>query len=106
MLAIDPDLRCPRGISYLQISQAMGTLEPPGIEFHATSISQMLDGKALTRPLSLVMWALAALVVVMAVLTGLLEWGNWRVYVLLVVGDCQVWAPSDSPSWTRPRLSR
>ena len=67
------------------ISQAMGTLEPPGIEFHATSISQMLDGKALTRPLSFVMWALAALVVLMAVLTGLLEWGNWRVYVLLVV---------------------
>lgn len=67
------------------ISQAMGTLEPPGIEFHATSISQMLDGKALPRPLSLTMWALGALVVLMAVLTGLLEWGNWRVYVLLVV---------------------
>ena len=67
------------------ISQAMGTIEPPGIEFHATSISQMLDGKALVRPLSLTLWTLSVLVVLMAILTGLLEWGNWRVYVLLVV---------------------
>ena len=67
------------------ISQAMGTIEPPGIEFHATSISQMLDGKALVRPLSLTLWTLSVLVVLIAILTGLLEWGNWRVYVLLVV---------------------
>ncbi len=67
------------------LTQAMGTPEPPGIEFHATSIAQMLDGKALPKPLSLTLWVLSVLVIVMAVLTGLLEWGNWRVYVLLGV---------------------
>ncbi|OZA93271.1 MAG: adenylate/guanylate cyclase domain-containing protein [Erythrobacter sp. 34-65-8] len=67
------------------LTQAMGTSLPPGIEFHATSIAQMLDGKALPRPMPLVLWVLSALVVVMAVLTGLLEWGNWRIYLLLAV---------------------
>lgn len=65
------------------LTQAMGTSLPPGIEFHATSIAQMLDGKALPRPLPVALWLLAALVVMTAVLTGLLEWGNWKVYVLL-----------------------
>lgn len=65
------------------LTQAMGTSLPPGIEFHATSIAQMLDGEALPRPLPVVLWLLAALVVMTAVLTGLLEWGNWKVYVLL-----------------------
>ena len=65
------------------LTQAMGTLEPPGVEFHAASIAQMLDGKALPKPLPITIWVLSVLVIVMAALTGLLEWGNWRVYALL-----------------------
>ncbi|GMM92392.1 CHASE2 domain-containing protein [Qipengyuania sp. MTN3-11] len=64
------------------LSNAMGTPEPPGIEFHATSISQMLDGAALPRPVPGTIWLLAVLVIAMAVLSGLLEWGSWRVYAL------------------------
>ena len=67
------------------LTQAMGTPEPPGIEFHAASIAQMLDGKALPAPMSITLWVLSALVIVMAVLTGLLEWGSWRIYVLFGV---------------------
>lgn len=67
------------------LTQAMGSSLPPGIEFHATSIAQMLDGKALPKPYPLALWVLALLVVLMAVLTGLLEWGNWRIYLLLLV---------------------
>ncbi len=67
------------------LTEAMGTPRPPGIEFHATSIAQMLDGKALPKPLPVTLWVLSALVIVMAVLTGLLEWGSWRIYALLAV---------------------
>lgn len=59
--------------------------DPPGIEVHAEMIAQMLDGEALPRPHSLTLWALAGLVIIMAVLTGLLEWGSWRIYALLVL---------------------
>jgi adenylate cyclase len=65
------------------LSEAAGTLQPPGLQVHAEMIAQMLDGQALPRPLPLTLWAFAALFVTMAVLTGLLEWGSWRIYVLL-----------------------
>lgn len=59
--------------------------EPPGLQVHAEMMAQMLDGKPLPKPLSLTLWALAFLFIVTAVLTGLLEWGGWRIYVLLVI---------------------
>ncbi len=65
------------------LSEWAGTIEPPGLQVHATMIAQMLDGKALPKPLPVTLWAFGVLFVVMAVLTGLLEWGNWRIYVLL-----------------------
>jgi len=65
------------------MSEWAGTPQPPGLEVHAEMISQMLDGKAMPRPSSLALWAFAVLFVIMAVLTGLLEWGSWRIYVLL-----------------------
>jgi adenylate cyclase len=65
------------------MSETAGTLQPPGLQVHAEMIAQMLNGKALPQPLPLTLWALAALFVTMAVLTGLLEWGSWRIYVLL-----------------------
>ena len=67
------------------ISEAAGTSEPPGLQVHAELIAQMLDGKALPRPAPITLWAFALLFVTMALLTGLLEWGSWRIYVLLGV---------------------
>jgi adenylate cyclase len=65
------------------LSEWAGTTPPPGLQVHAEMIAQMLDGRALPRPLPLTLWAFALLFVTMAVLTGLLEWGSWRIYVLL-----------------------
>ncbi|MEP2234184.1 MAG: adenylate/guanylate cyclase domain-containing protein [Alteripontixanthobacter sp.] len=56
---------------------------PPGLQVHATMIAQMLDRAAHPQISEFVLWALALLIVLMAVLTGLLEWGSWRVYLLL-----------------------
>ncbi|WP_128891019.1 adenylate/guanylate cyclase domain-containing protein [Erythrobacter sp. HKB08] len=60
-------------------------IQPPGLQVHAEMLAQMLDGEALEKPLSITLWAFAILFVTMAVLTGLLEWGNWRIYVILAV---------------------
>jgi adenylate cyclase len=57
--------------------------DPPGILVHAEMTAQLLDEEPLPSLSSAVVWALAILIVVMAVLTGLLEWGNWRIYLLL-----------------------
>lgn len=65
------------------LSEAMGTPEPPGLAVHGEMIVQMLDGAALNKPLGITLWTFAILFVVMAVLTGLLEWGSWRIYALL-----------------------
>ncbi len=64
------------------LSGAMGTPEPPGLEVHAEMIAQMLDGQRLPAILPVTLWGLALLVVLMAVLTGLVEWGRWRIYLL------------------------
>lgn len=65
------------------LSKAMGTPHPPGLQIHAEMIAQMLDGKALPKPLPITLWALAIFVVLMAVLTSLLERGSWQTYILL-----------------------
>lgn len=65
------------------LSEWTGTNPPPGLQVHAEMLAQMLDGKKLPKPLPLTLWAFALLFTMMAVLTGLLEWGNWRIYVLL-----------------------
>ncbi|MCT2557463.1 adenylate/guanylate cyclase domain-containing protein [Tsuneonella sp. YG55] len=67
------------------LTEWAGLPEPAGLQVHATMIAQMLDGRAMPRPLPVTLWAFAALFVTMAVLTGLLEWGSWRIYLLLVV---------------------
>ena len=57
---------------------------PPGLRVHADLITQMLDG-AIKQPVApWTLWLLAFLVVLAAVLTGLLEWGSWQIYLLLV----------------------
>ena len=61
------------------------TVEPPGMQVHADMLAQMLDGAALSKPLAVTLWVLSILIIAMAVLTGLLEWGSWRIYVLLGV---------------------
>lgn len=67
-------------------SMSDGTgVEPPGLQVHAEMLAQMLDGAGLSKPLSITLWALAILVITMAVLTGLLEWGSWQIYALLGV---------------------
>ncbi|WP_209348487.1 adenylate/guanylate cyclase domain-containing protein [Pontixanthobacter sp. CEM42] len=57
--------------------------DPPGLQVHAEMMAQMLDGASLSKPLPATLWALAILVIAMAVLTGLLEWGSWQIYALL-----------------------
>ncbi len=67
------------------LSEATGSAEPPGIYFHATSIAQMLDGKALPRPMAITLWLFALGFVGLAALSALLEWKDWRIYGLLGV---------------------
>ncbi len=57
--------------------------EPPGLRVHADILTQMLDGDRRPSVAPLTLWAMAFLVVITAVLTGLLEWGSWRIYALL-----------------------
>lgn len=56
---------------------------PPGLRVHADLLAQMLDGARRAPVSPFTLWMMALLVVTTAVLTGLLEWGNWRIYVLL-----------------------
>lgn len=65
------------------LSEWSGATAPPGLQVHSEMIAQMLDGKAPAKPMPLTLWAFALLLVLMAVLTGLLEWGSWRIYALL-----------------------
>ena len=57
---------------------------PPGIEVHATMISQMLDGARLPRPGPAIYWLQALLIVLAAALTGMVELRTWRMIPLLV----------------------
>ncbi len=57
---------------------------PAGLSVHGDIIAQMLNGKALTPISSLMLWLMAVLVVVTAVLTALLEWPARRLVPLLV----------------------
>lgn len=65
------------------LSETMDSEEPPGVQIHAEMIHQMLDGAALSQTTPLGRWSRTYLIVLMAVLTGLLEWGSWRVYALI-----------------------
>ena len=50
----------------------------PGLQVHAAMIAQMLDGARLPRVPSFALWGLGLLLVLLAGLTGLLEWRLWR----------------------------
>lgn len=65
------------------LSSTMDVKAPPGIQVHAEMLHQMLDGVALSQTTPLGRWTRTYLIVFMAVLTGLLEWGSWRIYALL-----------------------
>lgn len=65
------------------LSETMDSPEPPGLQIHAEMIHQMLDGAALSQTTPLGRWSRTYLIVFMAVLTGLLEWGSWRIYALM-----------------------
>lgn len=58
---------------------------PPGIEIHAATIAQMLDGARLQQVPGWVLWAYAVLVVLCAGLTALLEIRSLRVIPLVAV---------------------
>lgn len=58
---------------------------PAGITVHAQMLAQMLDGADYVKPMEVTLWALSLLVIIMAILTGLLEWGSWRIYLLFVI---------------------
>ncbi|MFC3101676.1 adenylate/guanylate cyclase domain-containing protein [Altererythrobacter lauratis] len=57
---------------------------PPGIEIHAATIAQMLDGKRLAQPSSALLWLYAALTVLAAALTALLELRSWQVIPVML----------------------
>ena len=59
-------------------------IQPPGIEVHAETIAQMLDGNRLPRPSPLFLWFYAVMVVVAASLTALLEIKSWKFVPLLI----------------------
>lgn len=65
------------------LSETMDSVKPPGLQIHAEMMHQMLDGAALSQTTPLGRWSRTYLIVLMAVLTGLLEWGSWRVYALI-----------------------
>lgn len=60
-------------------------VRPPGIEIHATTIAQMLDGARLPQPSEWFLWFYALMVVLAATLTALLELRSWKFLPLLVV---------------------
>jgi adenylate cyclase len=64
--------------------QGVADIRPPGIEIHATTIAQMLDGARLAKPSEFYTWFLAAIVVLAATLTGLLEFRSWKFAPLLI----------------------
>ncbi|MDY7099167.1 MAG: adenylate/guanylate cyclase domain-containing protein [Pseudomonadota bacterium] len=59
--------------------------KPAGIYVHAEMIAQMLDGKAMPQISSFVLWAMAILVVLTAILIALLEWPARRLVPLIIV---------------------
>lgn len=59
-------------------------VRPPGIEVHAAMVAQMLDGARLPQPSSAVLWLYAALVVLAASLTAMLEMRSWTFAPLLL----------------------
>ncbi len=67
------------------LSEIMDTHQPPGLQVHAEMLTQMLDGQALVRPPAALLAALTVLFVIMAVLTGLLEWNSWRIYPIMLL---------------------
>ena len=60
-------------------------VEPAGIYVNAEMISQILDGNALTQIPESVVWLLAILIVLSAVVVALLEWPARRLVPLLVL---------------------
>lgn len=67
------------------LSETTDGVRPPGVQVHTEMLQQMLDGAANPQPSPLAIWALTYLVVAMAVLTALLEFGTWRALVLMVL---------------------
>ena len=59
-------------------------VQPPGIEVHAETIAQMLDGNRLPRPSPGFLWFYAVIVAVAASLTALLEIKSWKFVPLLI----------------------
>ncbi|TRD11948.1 adenylate/guanylate cyclase domain-containing protein [Erythrobacter insulae] len=58
---------------------------PAGIAVHAEMISQMLDGRVMPQISPAVLWIMACIVVLSAVLTALLEWPARRLVPLLLL---------------------
>jgi len=58
---------------------------PSGLSVHGELIAQMLDGKVLSPIPSWMLWAMAILVVMTAVLTALLEWPAVKLVPLLLI---------------------
>jgi len=64
-----------------------------GMTIHADKIAQMLDGRDLQHIAGWQIWLLTILMIVMATLTGFLEFvGNWRIYPILAAQAAAVLA--------------
>ncbi len=60
-------------------------IRPPGMEVHAQTIAQMLDDAMLHKPSEAWLWLYAALVVLAAALTALLELKSWKLIPIFLI---------------------
>lgn len=67
------------------IAQGGRVIRPPGMEVHAHTIAQMLDGARLPQVNPSLLWLYAGLVVLAAALTALLELKSWQLIPLFGV---------------------
>ncbi|WP_340587472.1 adenylate/guanylate cyclase domain-containing protein [Erythrobacter alti] len=67
------------------VEQGARDVRPPGIQIHAATIAQMLDGERRIQPSNWYLWGLSLLVIIAATLTALMELRSWRFIPLLVI---------------------
>ncbi len=60
-------------------------VRPPGMEVHAHTVAQMLDGARLPKPSPAWLWLYAMLVIVAASFTALLELKSWKLVPVFII---------------------
>jgi len=60
-------------------------VRPPGMEMHAHTVAQMLDGAMLPKPSAVWLWLYSVLVILAASFTALLELKSWKLVPVFVI---------------------